>query len=200
MLKDYINEYNVKGYSIFQNHRYTTLSDLFYTFCIANGYENLTASATTQTFTDGVIVYQLSNQISPWKLFQSLNRNKYLAQCECINVSHGTYIEVKKYDIFLDSNELNLIKSKVAKAVVCAMTEAHYNYFNTATQFDKRSQLLLIDSLLVIANSFNDKDLFFVLREIRKLVNGYYSIDFKLENLLYDSHTELPIFWDVVYP
>ena len=80
------------------------------------------------------------------------------------------------------------------------MVDTHFNYFTQEVDFDKRSQLIVIDNLISISNTFRDKDLITIFKKARELINNQHSIDFKIENFLYDDITESPIFWDIVYP
>lgn len=201
MLDKIIHEFADNGKYNFQGYTYTDVRDLFYVLCLSQNYDNLTTSATTLSFASNDYVYQLVNGVSEWKLFNANEKdNRYLADCSAIILNQNTFFKSKKYNIFLDDDELNLIKPRYLHSIVKMMVDTHFNYFTQEVDFDKRSQLIVIDNLISISNTFRDKDLITIFKKARELINNQHSIDFKIENFLYDDITESPIFWDIVYP
>lgn len=189
-LKKQMFEYN--------NFKYYDLKQLFYSYCMTNGFSNISTSDTTLTFSNDNVVYQLIDGISEWKIFQSNNQhNKYCAKLNAVCIDNYTFIECKKYDIILDTAELNELNDKCSTIITRLMTDSYYNYYTAENSFDKKSQLLLIDNLLTVASIYKDRDMIEIFTKVKELVSINHSVDFKIENILLDNNT--PIFFDIVY-
>lgn len=158
---------------------------------ICAGLEEKTSGHCT-TYIDEKFVYQCSKFPMLWKAHQACSTNKHYGEAVVIDTN---IIVSKRYKPITNIKKI-LTKEEYAVYIIlsCGFNDFIYD------DYDIKLQLMLLSVAYEAAVSLQLVELATVLLDMMYFVSGKgCSIDFKLENLLFDPTNNSVIFWDVLY-